>query len=335
MQMRLIYLMGLLFSFSLFSCNATYRKETKYTDFIIKSNKLYALTANGHINTLDINTEAVIDTNIHADTTITAISIDKTKNIVVAKSDQKTNLFNEQKQSFDNSFTATSPIYNIVFDNNNKEYLITENGITDVNTRKVYFPDSSFHYVQNFWLKPSAVLVDNNNNIWIGSARGEWGGKLCMFDTKTTKFIKPILDDIDPVNSIFSDGNSVYVSFGLAHMIITGSILKFTADTHTVIFNSKTDLINIEGKNKTVEGEFVGPAIYNEKNNCIYFYSQNGLFKGNKYKDLTKINGWTKVASPKLHWTSVGSHAVGPSMNILKMQFANNGKLFFVTQSDV
>jgi hypothetical protein len=82
MKNKVIILFTLInFFFTL--CYAQHQNEKGYTDFIIKGQKLYALTGSGHINTFDINTGAAIDTNIHTGSPVISINIDKKENIIV------------------------------------------------------------------------------------------------------------------------------------------------------------------------------------------------------------------------------------------------------------
>lgn len=65
---------------------------------------------------------------------------------------------------------------------------------------------------------------------------------------------------------------------------------------------------------------------------CLYFYSQTSFYKGNRRADLSDIKHWQNVLKPTLTWNSGRSNAAGPAMNVLKMQFTADGKLFFLTE---
>jgi hypothetical protein len=340
MANRFIIFCFFLLNCALVSCEAQNQSEKHYVDLIIKGHKLFALTANGHINVLDANSGALIDTNIHSDTTIASMNLDRKGNIVVVESNKKIEILDERKLTFKNLFNSTNSVFNIVFNQNNRGYIITEKGITDVVAKKNYLPDTSIRLNSQVrgWSKPSAVFMDKNDNIWLGYGFGEWGGELFVFNTKAGKFIKPILNQspLAPVKSIFTDGNVVYISCGVQHMLTYGCITKFTGYSCSTIFISDSHWVDNEKKDmrKMVEGEYIGPAIYNKKDTSIYFYSQNGLFKGNINKDLSQISGWKKIASPKLHWTNGQPDAVGSPMNALKMSLAENGQLFLVAPND-
>jgi hypothetical protein len=83
-----------------------------------------------------------------------------------------------------------------------------------------------------------------------------------------------------------------------------------------------------------LDGEYIGPAAFNEADKCVYFYCQYGIYKGDPATDLSVIANWKKVIAPKLHWKYGQPDAVGSPMNVLKMAFAPNGKLYLITQND-
>lgn len=82
------------------------------------------------------------------------------------------------------------------------------------------------------------------------------------------------------------------------------------------------------------EGEYIGPGTYNQADSCIYFYSQNGIFKGNPSKGLGRIQQWDKVLSPKLHWSNGQPDVVGSPINVTKLQFVTPDKLVFISPLD-
>jgi len=46
------------------------------------------------------------------------------------------------------------------------------------------------------------------------------------------------------------------------------------------------------------------------------------------------MSKWALVFKPSLRWTNGQKNAVGPAMNVLKMLFAPDGTLFFLTEQD-
>jgi hypothetical protein len=316
------------------------KADINYIDLVTKNNQIFALSDRGRINTFDVNTGARINRHLYTDTAITSISIDKNGNIILIRKKDFL-LFDEKTSKHRIIGSIKEKIYGIVFDAENKVYVISKKGITDLATGKTYIPDTAFrlnHYVRGWW-RPSAIFMDDNDRIWAGFGFGEWGGELFIFNTKTKQFIKPTLNkfriELSPVKSIFSDGKSVFISCGLEHMYTSGAIVKFDDFKCSAVFLSDTKMnITDKGEDKSQYGEYIGPAFYDQKSNSLYFYSQNGIFKGDLNQDLSKITDWKKIAAPRLHWTDGQPDAVGSPMNVLKMIMTQNGNIFLLTQND-
>jgi hypothetical protein len=326
--------------FSLFSCAQPHFNKD-YLDLVITGGKGFALTQKGNIDIFDTNTNLIIHSNIHAGAAITAIGADANGLIVVAEENGEVARLNTEQLTFYKLFKSPDKIFYILYDQKNRGYLVTEKGITNLSTKKTSLADTTVRLNSQVrgWSKPTAVFMGANGDIWLGNGFGEWGGELFVFSTRENKFIKPAINKcpLEPVKTIFSDGKNVYISSGVQHMFTYGCILKFTKYSCDTLFVSESGWTAPMGKDslrKRVYGEYIGPAAYNYRDNCIYFYSQNGIFKGYLSDDLSKLNSWTKLASPNLHWKNGQPDAVGSPMNILKIEFADNGKLFLVTQND-
>jgi len=326
------------FAFIFFTFCSRKHFEKNYVDFVITNNKIFALTATGHINLINANTGDIIDTNINSDTSIIAIALDKKGNVITANANKKLELLNQQSLKLIKIKQSKDQIYNMVFSKDNKIYLITSKGINNVSTGKIYPPDTTVklnHQVRG-WSNPSAIFMDKDDNIWLGYGFGEWGGELYIFSTKQSKFLKLAMNNccLEPVQSIFADDNSIYISSGLDHMETSGCITKIDNFHCSQVFSSNTYWKGNSANKQPITGEYIGPALFNKKDNAIYFYSQNGIFKGNVDRDLSQINAWTKIATPKLHWTYGQAKAAGSPMNVIKMEYASNGKLFLLTVND-
>jgi len=125
-----------------------------------------------------------------------------------------------------------------------------------------------------------------------------------------------------------------------------GSIYRFTNEIATPVLLSKDKETPMEvlmndpltgKKSKQIGitwkgGHRIGPSAYNPTNNCLYFYSQFGIFNAKLGTNLADIKKWQKVFEPKLLWTSGSRYAAGPAMNVLKMQFTTGGTLLFLTE---
>ena len=182
--------------------------------------------------------------------------------------------------------------------------------------------------------------MGKKDNIWLGFGYGEWGGDLLAFSTVEKKFVNlrqynPHID-VSPVKSIFEGNGLVYVSCGLMHFSTSGEIIQFEElKSKTIFESSEHKMHTLDNRRDTfIAGEYVGPSTYNAMDNCIYMYTQYGVFKGSIGKDLSKIEYWSPVFNPKLHWSDGQPDAVGSPMNILKLIFIEPNKLLFVSQND-
>ncbi|NCD71628.1 hypothetical protein [Mucilaginibacter agri] len=335
-----------MFGCSLFlsNCRAKPVKKSNYIDFVIKDSLIVLLTDSGKINMFYIKSGKSIDSDINNSAIVNAITLTKSHDIFVATTGRKIERFDPETRQFTAINKARSDIWNVIYNSSDKGFALTINGIEDLSSKKTYKPDISLRLNKQIggWGKPSAIFMDKDDKLWIGFGHGEWGGNLFVFDTKTNKFIKPVLNgfkiDLEPVKSIFSDGNSIYLSCGLEHMLTFGCIVKIANGRFINVFNSESTWKTYSEKGKILQkrqpGEYIGPATYNNLDSCFYFYSQTGLYRGKINGDLSQIANWTKIASPALHWRNGQPDAVGSPMNVLKMQFDDEGNLYLLTQND-
>jgi hypothetical protein len=120
--------------------------------------------------------------------------------------------------------------------------------------------------------------------------------------------------------------------------LTSGAILKFTDYKCDTLITSQDHWQQVQGMpmgwKRLAGGQFIGPATLNKKDNCIYFYSQDGIFKGDKQKDLSQLNNWIKITLPKLKWNEGQPDAAGPGINVFKLQFDTYGQLFVATENE-
>jgi len=183
--------------------------------------------------------------------------------------------------------------------------------------------------------------MDRADRIWLGFGYGEWGGNLFVFETTNNEFLTPILGSFNialwPIKSFFEDSTSVYLSSGLQHMNTYGTIIRFDnlkASTLLLCLSHWSEPTGKDGMKTMINAEYIGPATFNEFSLSIYFYSQNGIFKGDKTKDLSKIENWEIILKPNLHWNVGQRDAVGSPMNVLKMIIIDKNKFVFLSQKD-
>lgn len=317
--------------------------SNQYKDFAYDGDRIWGLTTEGKLALFDATNGDPISDNVKNDSAIIVLTNDKEGNIIIGDKSKAIKKYDKQTKTWRTLFKFDNNLLAITFDSKNNCYLITNKGIYDNSSSTYFYPDSSQNHQirhQAGWFREPTFLTDKNDNIWVGFGYGEWGGELFIFNTKGKKFIIPQLKGfpitLNPIKSIFESSENVFVTSGLMHFSTSGSIAKFDNFHSSLVFESEEhkkfpkDSTNDE----FIDGEYIGPGVYNEKDNCIYFYSQNGIFKGNPKNDLSKIDNWTKVLQPNLHWTNGQPDAVGSPMNVLKLKFVNSDKLIFVSQND-
>jgi hypothetical protein len=311
----------------------------QYQDFIFNDKIICALTKQGEIVVINLENGKLADVQLDIPFKITHIAQDKNGNIVFCDTSNTIKQINKTSGVITQLAQSPDKITGILFDNENHLFLINTKGITDVTRSKSFFPDKMPNYQLHHmgeWGPPDTYIMDKENNIWLGFGHGEWGGELFIFSTREQKFIEPDINgfvlELNPIKSIFEGNDKIYITSGLMHFETQGCIAEFSNFKARVILESESYSTDKVGG--FVQGEYIGPGAYNEKEKCIYFYSQHGIFKGNPDKDLSIIEKWEKVLDPKLQWSNGQTNAVGSPMNVLKLNFTNNNTMVFITQND-
>jgi hypothetical protein len=317
--------------------------ETDYKDFIVTDKFIWALTSDGGIKLFDKKGKQV-KKRIHNSSKILLLTKDKLGNPVIVDNANEIKRYNELNDSWVVISKYKDNCYGVVFDSKNSCYLITDKGIRDLQTGKINFSANSLNdqiTYKDKWGKPYCYFIDKSDRIWLGFGYGEWGGNLFVFKTNSKEFQTPELGSFQinlwPIKSFFEDSSSVYLSAGLQHMMTSGIIVKFDNLKASVLLESRSGWSKEVAKDSSrtmLDGEYIGPSTYNGFLNSIYFYSQNGIFKGVKVDDLSKIDNWKIILKPKLNWKGGQPDAVGSPMNVLKIAAMENDKLIFLSQND-
>jgi len=306
----------------------------QYSDLVINGNKVWALTNTGRLHVIDLQGTMARGLPVPGHGGIVALSMDRQSGVVVGTRDRHISVYDSLRHRWRTLGNHTGKLYAITFDSRNDCYLITSEGLVDLYHHKTYWPDSTLN--RSFWPVSvrvqvlSACYMDKQDDLWLGFDLGEWGGDLFVFDTRLKIFHLPRFDlyGPEPVRSIFSDGLWTYVSMGLAHFSTSGSIYRLRYYCSAQVLYSSTR----REKDTVIYGEYIGPAAFNTRDSGLYFYSQNGIFRGDRGRDLSRLDAWEKVAQPKLWWSSGQPMAVGSPMNVKKMIFTDDGRLVFLTQ---
>jgi len=342
--MKNIFLKVTYILFLCFISNKIYA-QIDNSDYIILEDNIWYLNKEGKINTYDLKYEHKIENYITNSDTICQITKDIKDNPIILDNKNYIKRYNFEKKDWDKIYELVEKPFGIIFDNDNNCYTISGKGITDLKNNKTYFSNQSLnhqiHYTKSWSRRKPSFFIDKRNNIWIGFGYGEWGGDIFIFDTVNKNFVVPNLGDfsieLSPIKTFFEDNENVYLSSGLAHMMTSGCIVKLNNFKASYLFKSETEWENTNGNSNVrnyKEAEYIGPATYNKYNNSIYFYSQNGIFKGEINQDLSKLENWKSIIKPKLNWRDGQTDAVGSPMNVLKIDCIDNEKFVILTQND-
>lgn len=315
-----------------------------YKDFIVTDKFIWALTSTGKIKLFDKSGNEV-DKHVPNASEILLLAKDHAGNPVVADKANEIKRYDETHESWSLISKHSDNLFGFAFDRKNVCYLITESGIRDVKSGNVYYSKKSVNsqitYRENKWGKPYCYYMDRSDRIWLGFGYGEWGGDLFVFETSTGDFLTLQLDSVDnhlmPIKSFFEDSSSVYLSASVQHMATSGTIVKFDRLKAEPLLESgvfRRKQFKRSNPQAMTDGEYIGPATYNEFNKSIYFYSQTGIHQGKKNADLSQNENWNIILKPKLRWKYGQPDAVGAPMNVLKIVCLDDDKLIFLSQHD-
>lgn len=311
-----------------------------YSDFVVDGNEVWLLTNTGQLKAVAVNSGKSLLYKL-PDSGVIALARDRSGVITVATADQHIRQFNRHSQRW--SVLASYPVEptGLVFDSQNRCFALTGKGILDVDANKLYFPDSALYLNDQIrdhktWFEMPTFLMDTRDRIWVGFGYGEWGGDVFVFDAVAKQFVKPQLNgypiNLNPVQAFVQTGREVFMATGMAHILTHGSIVAFDDLSAHVILDSKSHWTPISANRRTLDGgEYIGPATYNNRDKHVYIHSQHGIFRGNPADSLDSMSKWTLVIKPQLLWDGGQRNAVGPAMNVSKMQFTADGTLLFLT----
>ncbi|AWA31134.1 hypothetical protein HYN48_14110 [Flavobacterium magnum] len=315
------------------------------TDFVVYNDQIWSLTKDGKIDVFDYKNETKVENLISYSDTIYIITKDKNNIPIIIDNKNAIKKYDNQTKSWSKIYNYIKKPLGVLFDKENNCYSITEKGIINLKSGKTYFSNKSLnhqiHYNDNWSRRALTFFMDKDDNIWIGFGYGEWGGDIFIFNTKSKKFIVPELGKFEielyPVKSFFEDENYVYLSSGLAHMSTSGCIVQFDKFHASFFFKSESEWQKVSGdenKPKYIPAQYIGPATFNKYNNSIYFYSQDGIFKGDVKKNLSELKDWENIIKPNLQWKVGQPDAVGSPMNVSRITIIANDKFVIQTQNN-
>ena len=322
------------------SCAADVPLSKNYREILVVKHQLWVLTAAGKIEVYDADGNKQ---HLPLVESVSAYHLAVDGDNVVAQIGPTLQRWNSGAAAWETVGKLTRNVFGIVVNSQHQVFAITDMGVLDVATGYSKMPASSpnnqLRQLSGFEA-PAAYFLDNQDNLWIGFGYGEWGGNIFTYATRKGKFIELKFNKFEinlrPIKSFFQFNASVGVSSGLQHMSNSGTVASFQNLNAQLIYDSQVD-IDTTAKNKQTSWEnqpYIGPATYEPQTDCLYFYSNKGVFKGKSTANLSKLSNWQLVFMPKLHWRSGQRDAVGSPMNVLKMLSLGDGKLVLLTQND-
>lgn len=329
------------------------KANVNYKAFTTAANRLFAITDSGRLVIWDLTT---LDTIAFAHNgrafRYTAICRDRKGQVAVGTNTGKVYKMDPVNLSYALYIDDKYPIHAICFNSRNEVFLVIPYALYDPITKKHWdnFTNRLSGMVVRkkvfgpFWKRtdkyfdmPEHLYVDAQDRIWMTSNHGEFGCSVQIFDTRALKPLEVKFDSLltDPLNlrSVFNDprGN-IYITSGLQHFRNSGEIYKITpAWSVEKIFDGK-DFNSADTDNQDNDGAFIGPGLFSEADNCLYFASSLGFFKA-LWPATGKLQNPQRLFNPRLTWDREPL-AIGVDMAIKTLDLTPEGKLLFLTAED-
>jgi ligand-binding sensor domain-containing protein len=314
----------------------TLEAQTNHSEIAVTEKFIWVITGGG-LQKYDKTTGKRLEKNGDGSNRYFHMTKDHQGNLVFSDSNHDIWRRHEQTNKTERMAGFKGSPHGMVLDSRDNIYFITDKGIVDEKTGKVYFSNISLNSQirsRNNWGNPYCYYIDKQDRIWLGFGYGEWGGNLFIFDTVSKTFLTPDLNDFEialwPIKSFFEDNDAVYASAGLEHMRTKGIIVKFDNLKASVLLESHEKMKD----GVMASGEYIGPATFSPADSSIWFYSQNGVFKGNKNKDLSKLENWQLIFKPQFKWEYGQPYAVGSPMNATRLIAIDKTRFVLLSVND-
>lgn len=318
----------------------------RVTRFVIEGKQfLWGITAAGDVVRWDIQNEKSLSHPLQKlNRRATAILLDRQGNLVLGFDDGSISAFETERQTLIPIPAGGNGKIQFLFaDSRNDYWAVTPQGVFSPMSQAVYSPNSSSFAYNNEWpdqsWEPQCACLDDNDKLWIGFNKGEFGGDLYCFDTRKKIFIdysfpahnKNDGDSGPSLQSIFNaDNGNVFMTSGRYHFLPgDGHLYRFKETNGEVVFDWSAQ------PKKMVNGwemeEYIGPGCYNSQTKKLYYYSNRGFFRQKGTGQV--IEGWDLLIKPDLNW-GTGKYQTGPAMNVIQFDFIAGEDFVFTTFSD-
>ncbi|MBS1530791.1 MAG: hypothetical protein JSU01_10810 [Bacteroidetes bacterium] len=170
-----------------------------FQNFEIANHKIYVLHADGILKIFDENGK--LSDTYSPKNKIKQLVKDRDGNIIIVDSANFVKRLNHAEQwSTVTSFTEGT-IYGLGFNSANDCFLVTNKGVLDIKTQKIFFPEKKLFQSEwayrgnNGWeLEDSGSIytyLDKDDNMWFGFYHGEWGSDIFIWNTRDFNFTSP------------------------------------------------------------------------------------------------------------------------------------------------
>lgn len=249
-----------------------------FSDYLFLNDRIYAVSKDNQLYSWKVSGDSVSNDSHKWPAKISILTKDKENKLIIGlESGQVFKLINSK-------WILTSDIkikpLSLLFTSDNSMYAITKRGVIS-HTGTAFFPKKynnhqlPFDTVNKEWFEPSCFLMDSKNNIWLGFARGEWGGDIQIFNTYKSTYEqidwKELHLTLSPIISIFeNDKKDVLITSGMRHMGTSGFLALINNFKTIEIFKISTSKVN---------SQYIGVGSFNQFEKLVYFYDDNGWSK--------------------------------------------------------
>lgn len=284
-----------------------------YPQFEVLADKIIALSSTGKLTTFDLSTGDKLSYLSDISQTFTNLTLDRSKNIIVNDSNTIYRIVNGKLNQI---YRTEQNILVPVFNKSNGLFVISKAGIIDAKDNKIY--SQKVNDGLYMWTRKPISYVDSSNNIWIGFNRGEWGGRIFIFNTERKEFrtFKNAYDSTYELHTMFNpnsfseNNGKVYVGFGMLHESANGYISYYNNYLEKTLYESYNDIESRDRKNKN----YIGPVTYFD--NYLYFFHSNAFFKVDLNKDVSNKSNWDTLL-PKTKFDNFSGIEVESTKTIL------------------
>nr|WP_067058349.1 hypothetical protein [Mucilaginibacter sp. L294] len=320
-----------------------------YQNFVVKGDKIYLLVHGG----LKIynSADGKLEEQFKLSAKLKALYQDRLGNILTVDVQSRIKRLNADK-SWSVIGNYGQMIAAVAFNSKNDCFLVTDAGIVDISTKKIYRPDSSFFHsewsgmqTKKEW-RPSEiekmlpVFIDSYDNLWTIVDHGEWGQDLFIFSTTAKKFLN--FTKAIAMPSFEFNGEL----FGSSGYPFSYSVVRYQRANNGSDTFYKGSIVYDTEKDEAVPHDFntisrlsIANCTFNKFDGCLYaITSYSGLYKADPKKGIKRFSDWKKVdAFKRPVYKGIG---VVPSTKddrrwqpeyISKIRFAENGNLILLS----